>query len=102
MATGMKPSLRRHERTCGFWWCAFVFIFAVPGVADENLDGIKKEIDSLKKRVAALEEENAKLKTHIDVERLTVRKELIVSDSGQPWEKGFEEHQIPRGIYARS
>jgi hypothetical protein len=31
-----------------------------------------------------------------------VRKELIVSDTGQPWEKGFEAHQIPRGVYARS
>jgi hypothetical protein len=38
----------------------------------------------------------------IDVDRLIVRKELIVSDSGTPWEKGYEEHQIPRGIYARS
>ena len=33
---------------------------------------------------------------------LIVRKELIVSDTGQPWEKGYEEHQIPRGIYARA
>ena len=38
----------------------------------------------------------------LEVDRLIVRKELIVSDTGQPWEKGFEEHQIPRGIYARS
>jgi hypothetical protein len=38
----------------------------------------------------------------LDVDRLIVRKELIVSDSGDPWEKGFEDHQIPRGIYARS
>src|SRR4026207_896717 len=36
------------------------------------------------------------------VDRLIVRKELIVSDTGSPWEKGFEAHQIPRGIYARS
>ena len=36
------------------------------------------------------------------VERLIVTKELIVSDTGDPWEKGFEEQQIPRGIYARS
>src|SRR5262249_47416230 len=36
------------------------------------------------------------------VDRLIVRKELIVSDTGAPWEKGFEAHQIPRGIYARS
>jgi hypothetical protein len=38
----------------------------------------------------------------LDVDRLIVRKELIVSDTGSPWEKGFEEHQIPRGIYARA
>jgi hypothetical protein len=38
----------------------------------------------------------------LTVERLIVTKELIVSDTGTPWEKGFEAHQIPRGIYARS
>jgi hypothetical protein len=38
----------------------------------------------------------------LEVDRLIVRKELIVSDTGQPWEKGFEQHQMPRGIYARS
>ena len=38
----------------------------------------------------------------LEVDRLVVRKELIVSDTGQPWEKGYEEHQIPRGIYARA
>jgi hypothetical protein len=38
----------------------------------------------------------------LEVDRLIVRKELIVSDTGHPWEKGFEAQQIPRGIYARS
>ena len=38
----------------------------------------------------------------LEVDRLIVRKELIVSDTGQPWEQGYEAHQIPRGIYARS
>lgn len=38
----------------------------------------------------------------ITVDRLIVRKELIVSDTGSPWEKGFESEQIPRGIYARA
>jgi hypothetical protein len=38
----------------------------------------------------------------LEVDRLIVRQELIVSDTGQPWEKGYEEHQIPRGIYARA
>lgn len=38
----------------------------------------------------------------LEVDRLIVRKELIVSDTGMPWEKGYEEHQIPRGVYARA
>jgi hypothetical protein len=38
----------------------------------------------------------------LEVDRLIVRKELIVSDTGKPWEQGFEAHQIPRGLYARS
>ncbi|MFN0196163.1 MAG: hypothetical protein ACKVT0_05425 [Planctomycetaceae bacterium] len=38
----------------------------------------------------------------LEVDRLIVRQELIVSDTGEPWEKGYEEHQIARGIYARS
>lgn len=38
----------------------------------------------------------------LTVDRLIVRKELIVSDTGKPWEAGFEEHQIPRGLYART
>jgi hypothetical protein len=38
----------------------------------------------------------------LTVDRLIVRKELIVSDTGEPWEKGFEAQQIARGIYARS
>lgn len=70
--------------------------------ADDNLDAIKREIQDLKSRITALEETNRKLTQQIEVERLIVKKELIVSDTGQPWEKGFEAHQIPRGIYARS
>ena len=38
----------------------------------------------------------------LEVDRLIVRKELIVSDTGRPWEDGFEQHQIPRGVYARA
>ncbi len=38
----------------------------------------------------------------LEVDRLVVRKELIVSDTGSPWESGFEDQQIARGIYARS
>src|SRR5882672_5333789 len=76
-------------------------LFASAASADENFDALKREIEALKSRVTALEEDNSKLKKQIDVERLIVRKELIVSDTGQPWEKGFEAHQIPRGIYAR-
>ena len=72
---------------------------AVP--ADEHFDALKREFEAVKRRVTALEEDNSKLKKQIDVERLIVRKELIVSDTGQSWEKGFEAQQIPRGIYAR-
>ena len=38
----------------------------------------------------------------LDVDRLVVRKELIVSDTGTPWEAGFEDQQVARGLYARS
>jgi hypothetical protein len=38
----------------------------------------------------------------LEVDRLIVRKELIVSDTGAPWEQGYESEQMPRGIYARS
>lgn len=38
----------------------------------------------------------------LEVDRLIVRKELIVSDTGSPWEAGYEAQQIPRGIYARA
>src|SRR5437016_14406001 len=79
-----------------------VFIFMRPVFADENLDALKREMELLKSRVTALEDDNRKLKNQIEVERLIVKKELIVSDTGSPWEKGFETQQIPRGIYARS
>lgn len=38
----------------------------------------------------------------LTVDRLIVRQELIVSDTGLPWENGFEKHQIPRGAVIRS
>ncbi len=38
----------------------------------------------------------------LEVDRLLVRDELVVSDTGQHWEAGFEEQMIPRGIVARS
>ena len=38
----------------------------------------------------------------LEVDRLVVRRELIVSDTGSAWEAGYEAHQIPRGLYARS
>ena len=36
------------------------------------------------------------------VDRLVVRNELIVSDTERPWDDGFEDHQIPRGVVIRS
>ena len=76
---------------------ASVFLLlAATARADPALDAIRDEIEALKKRVAALEDDNRRLRRQIDVERLVVRKELIVSDTGEPWEKGYEPHQIPR------
>ena len=71
-------------------------------VAEESLDSLRRELEGLKARVTALEQENQKLKTEITVDRLVVRRELIVSDTGEKWERGFEAQQIPRGVYARS
>lgn len=83
--------------------CLNVSFTSVPARADENFDLLKRELDALKQRVTALEDENLRLKKkELEVERLVVRKELIVSDTGAIWEKGFEQQQIPRGIYARS
>jgi len=80
----------------------FAVAFVVSVASQQTLAALQEEFATLKSKVAVLEADNAKLKTQIDVERLVVRKELIVSDSGEPWEKGFEAHQIPRGIYAKS
>ena len=44
----------------------------------------------------------AEQRRELEIDRLIVRKELIVSDTGKPWEDGFEDCQIARGIYARS
>lgn len=67
-----------------------------------ELDDLKRDLAALTQRVTALEAENAKLKTEATFERLIVKKELIVSDTGKPWEDGFEKHQIARGLYAKS
>ena len=83
----------------------FLLLLFVPlqvRAADDDLAALRKEMNELKQRVKALEDDNAKLKQQIEVERLVVKKELIVSDTGAIWEKGYEKHQIPRGIYARS
>lgn len=79
-----------------------LMLFSSAVYAQENLDAIKREIQELKNRVVALEEANRNLKQQIEVDRLIVKKELIVSDTGLPWEKGYEAHQIARGLYARS
>lgn len=79
-----------------------LLLLSAPAYAEDNLDTIKREIQEMKRRIGVLEEANRNLKQQIEVERLIVKKELIVSDTGLPWEKGYEAHQIPRGIYARS
>lgn len=50
-------------------------------------------------RVHAAEQEAIR---ELTVDRLIVHNELIVSDTGKPWDDGFEEHQIPRGMVVRS
>jgi len=77
-------------------------LFACVVSGQDGLELLKRELEALKGRVTALEQENGKLKNQLEVDRLIVRKELIVSDTGLPWEKGFEAHQIARGIYAKS
>lgn len=49
----------------------------------------------------AVTESNPGPAKELTVERLVVTGELIVSDTGVPWEKGFEAQEIPRGLYAR-
>ncbi|MBL9139714.1 MAG: hypothetical protein JNK85_27845 [Verrucomicrobiales bacterium] len=49
----------------------------------------------------AVTESNPGPSKELTVERLVVTGELIVSDTGVPWEKGFEAQEIPRGLYAR-
>lgn len=70
--------------------------------AQDSLETLKRDLDALKRRVTALEEENTKLKREATFDRVIIKKELIVSDTGGPWEPGYEAHQIARGIYARS
>ena len=79
-----------------------IVLSGVSSPGDDNLDAIKREIQELQRRVTALEADNSRLKQQIEVDRLIVKKELIVSDTGRPWEKGFEAQQLPRGVYARS
>ncbi|MBI1839398.1 MAG: hypothetical protein HYR88_00905 [Verrucomicrobia bacterium] len=78
------------------------WVFTCAASADDSFDALRRELDDLKKRVAVLEENNKNLQSRLEVDRLVVRKELIVSDTGLAWEKGFEAQQIPRGIYGRS
>lgn len=70
--------------------------------ADPAIESLRLEMETLKKRVTVLEQDNLRLKRELEVDRLVVRKELIVSDTGKAWEKGFEAQQLPRGIYARA
>lgn len=78
------------------------FFLACMACHDSELDTLRQEVRNLTERVSALEQSNAQLHQELDVERLIVRKELIVSDTGKPWEEGFQMQQIPRGLYARS
>ncbi len=80
-------------------------LLLAPGASAAEVDAIellRREVAALRERVVALEEANVRLKKELNVERLVVRRELIVSDTGAPWERGFEAQQMPRGVYARS
>lgn len=76
--------------------------FASCAVAGEALEELREQVRNLANRVTELERVNETLRKEICVDRLVVRKELIVSDTEKPWEDGFDRQQIPRGIYARS
>ena len=82
--------------------CAALLSTTTAASSPGDLEVVLREIEELKRRVTVLEQENQELHRHLETERLVVRKELIVSDTGTPWEPGFEAHQIPRGIYARA
>src|SRR6476661_1946318 len=84
------------------WPLSLCCLFACTLSAQDDFEALRRDFEQLKKRVDRLEIENTNLKKQLEVERLIVKKELIVSDTGVPWEKGFEAHQIPRGIYAKS
>lgn len=80
-----------------------LFLTGTTHAADESADlaEIKREVAELRRRVTRLEEANTQLRQQIVTERLIVKRELIVSDTEAPWERGFEAAQIPRGLYAK-
>ena len=59
-------------------------------------------VDRIRSAAEAGAEEKDGPAKELIVDRLIVRKELIVSDTNEAWERGFEKEQIPRGIYAVS
>lgn len=38
----------------------------------------------------------------LEVDQLIVRQRLVVSDTGEPWEAGFEDQMVARGLVARA
>ncbi len=80
---------------------AFILCGCSPSNENEISD-LKRELHELRGKVEELAARRAQVGPSLEVERLIVRKELIVSDTGQPWEEGFEDQQIARGLYARS
>lgn len=80
---------------------AVTVLFAV-AIHGQQGSSVTREVQALQQRVAALEQDRERLQKELRVERLIVKKELIVSDTGEAWERGFEAEQIPRGIYARA
>src|SRR5436190_23364704 len=78
--------LRTSKSLCMKTLILFLFVLLLPlhsFAAEDDLASIRREMAELKKRVTALEEDNTRLKQQIVVERLVVKKELIVSDTGE-------------------
>ncbi len=112
IAAFARPAHRGRMNSIRFapTFLALVFFLVSPGrvqsapaaAEGDAVASLQRELAALTRRVAALEETNARLRQQLETDRLVVRRELIVSDTGAPWEAGFAVQQIPRGVYARS
>jgi hypothetical protein len=87
----------------GVWHCGLPELSTGPGInsmADRLMTVLLSVVATL--AVQPLLPDLARRGQELEVDRLIVRRELIVSDTGASWEAGMEKQQIPRGIYARA